>query len=204
MPVSVDHRPSPKLRRGGVVHDGAHVVVTLCAERSAEYVVLRTVPASTVRREAMSATNPSRSGVADTTGTSRVDGTETGSGQREEDSRSLGHDFWNALATLEAGLDQMAGIASIDVGARGTAHRAPGTTGLEHDAIGERCAGKHDSTIAGARGRVTTQSNRVATPSAADSLTQEGVDLITASMTTEGFEHGVIRCIHARESGPRM
>ena len=85
----------------------------------------------------MNAAGPHTPGMAHTARSGRVDGTEAGSGQREEDSRSLGNGCRNALAALEAGPDQMAGISSIDVGTGGAAHRAPGATGLEDDTIGQ-------------------------------------------------------------------
>ena len=44
----------------------------------------------------------------------------------------------------------------------------------------------------------------MATPSAAGALGEEVIDLMTASVASERFEHGVVRGIHDREGGSRM
>ena len=44
----------------------------------------------------------------------------------------------------------------------------------------------------------------MAAPSAANSLAEEVVDLMTPSMPSESLEHCVVRCIHGREGAARM
>ena len=124
--------------------------------------------------------------------------------ERDEDGRSLGHRIWNALPTLEAGLDQVPGVSSIDGGTGRTADRAPSAAGLENDTVGERCAGEDTATTIGDRDCVAPQSDRMATPSAAGALSEEVIDLMTAPVASECFEHGVVRGIHGREGGSRV
>jgi hypothetical protein len=71
-----------------------------------------------------------------------MDGPEARSGQSQEDGRVLGHGFVYALATLEPGSYEVAGVPPVDGGTRRAADFTPGTARFEDDAVRERQAGE--------------------------------------------------------------
>ena len=117
--------------------------------------------------------------------------TEARSGQGHEHRRMRRNRLVDALSALESGSHQMAGVASIERGARGTAQLAPGATGFEHDVVGEVVTREDDSAVLAGK-HEATQSDRMGTPAAASSLGQEVVELVLAGVTADGMEHGHI------------
>ena len=66
----------------------------------------------------------------------RVDGTETWGGERQQDGGPLGDGVVDALAANQPRSDQVAGIPSVDGGARRAPGLPPGPAGLEEHAVG--------------------------------------------------------------------
>ena len=143
VPVGVDHRPPPQLGRGGVVHDGADVVVALRAQRGAENLVIQHDADDHTASGGHEHNGPARRRDDRHHSNAAVwTAPKPGAVRVRKIGGSLGHRLRNALAALEAGPDQVPGVSSIDGGTGRTAHRAPGAAGLEDDTVGERALEK--------------------------------------------------------------
>jgi hypothetical protein len=113
---------------------------------------------------------------------------EAGSGQGQEDSRVGGDRFVDALAPFETGTQEMAGITSVQRGARGTAQLATRPAGLEHNVVGKGMAGEDDAAL-GVED-MTTQADGMRTPPTARALSQEIIQTTSTRVPTDCIEHG--------------
>ncbi len=153
----------------------------------------------------MDATTPAPPAVTLASGPDGVHGTKAGCGQGEEDGRISGNCFGDALSTLETRPHQMASIAPVDLGAGRATHLAPLAAGLEKDPVGQRGARVGDvAPIGVARNDIASQADRMAAPGAAISLGQALIELATATVAHQGFEHGVVLRIHGDQGASTL
>ena len=186
----VDGGPPPQLGRTGVLQHGALEVVAVLAEWSANHGVAVIVMLRTRQLAAVHSTWPTGTGMARPAVSGRVDGTEAGGGQGQQDGGPLGHGLVDPLAADQPGPDEVAGIPSVDGGTRRAAALPPGPAGLEEHAVGET-AGREDPypIVARPGDDCAPQANGMAAPAAALALGREVVELPGSEPATHGPEH---------------
>jgi hypothetical protein len=119
--LDVDGGAPPQLGRGGVLQDGADVVVTVGAQRRAEHPVGAEVTVIAGEPPSVRASGGGvRARLARRAGPGAMDGPESRCGQVQEDGGVCGDRLVDALAAFEAGPDEVAGIPSVYRGAGGT------------------------------------------------------------------------------------
>ena len=193
----VDHRAPPQLGGTGVLEDGALVVVAIHAEGSPDqlapsFVAIRAGQWLAVGTAARGMARVTRGHSGDC-----VDGTEARGGQGQEYGRVLGNCLIDSLAPNESGSDEVAGIAPVDRRAGGTANFGARATGLEDDAVRERGARERHGRLPGrTRDDEAFEPDRMAAPTTALALGQEGVDLASVRVAHDRLEHGVVVGIH--------
>lgn len=132
-------------------------------------------------------------------GTDAVNGTEAGGRQGQEDGGMGGDRLVDPLATLEAGADQVAGVASVDTGASRTAALASGSARYEHHAIWQRGTREHDCALTVCSGRgVTTEADRMPAPTASIPLLHEVPERATSGVPPQRLDHRSVFGIHRR------
>jgi hypothetical protein len=201
----IDHRPTPQLRRTGVLEHSADVVVTVGAQRCTHEFVVGSVALSADRGAAVDTTRAETTVMTVASGPHGVDCAEAGGGQGEEDGWVLGDAVWDSLSALEPRAHQMTSIASVDRGTCRAAHLISRPAGFEEHAVGQGSAREADSALACVRDEdAAPQADRMAAPAAAVPLGQELIDLATASVAHQRFEHGVVLWIHAGHGGSEL